>query len=490
MAREEDKQMTFADLELEVMGETINPILGIILTFINEKLAGVLLPMIHQELVAGLKNPNTGRPGLTPRQVLFSLILQRIKSWSLRELRERIADGITLRKFTGFYCNAVPKYSAFQRAFSKLKPGTMVKINDLVNRAAITADLENGDLLRSDTFVIETDVHFPTDASLLADSVRKICSLIDKLRKLLPCLELPFSGRLRAAKRTARLLDQMPFAQRKSKQECLYRELVSITEEAARGALNVIKIVKSTKGINPLLAIAAEFLCEDIKTYCLRADQVLDQTQRRVFEGETVPVSEKIFSIFETHTDLIRRGKPRKNVELGHKILTDQSTYGLITKYEILDGNPSDHDHVASSLQHHKELHGAPPIAYAADRGFSTTATITLVGEEVLIECLPKRGKPGQERTAYENTDVFLAGKRYRAGVEGTISALLRGRGLRRCLMSGLEHFKLFVGAGVLAQNLMRIANLILNPEKAAQEHQELKRYAQMAKAEAQANAA
>ena len=183
-------------------------------------------------------------------------------------------------------------------------------------------------------------------------------------------------------------------------------------------------------------------------------------SRRRVLQGEQVPNEAKIFSIFETHTDIIKRGKARKPVEFGHKVFLAESGVGLITDYRVLDGNPPDEGHVTPSLKRHKKLFGASPELYAGDRGFYSPANIKACHNAgVARECVPQRGgRKTPERQAYEKSPAFRKGQRFRAGVEGRISVLFRGRGMKRCPLEGPERFEVFVGAAVLANNLMVIA--------------------------------
>ena len=176
-----------------------------------------------------------------------------------------------------------------------------------------------------------------------------------------------------------------------------------------------------------------------------------------------VPNEDKIFSLFEPHTDLIKRGKARKPVEFGHKVLLSESGRGLITEYRVLDGNPTDDRHVEPSLLHHQELFGIPPALSAHDRGFYSPAAIQACQTAgVATECIPQRGgRKTPERAAYEKSRAFRQGQRFRAGIEGRISVLFRGRGMKRCLLHGRERFEVFVGLAVLANNLLVIADLL-----------------------------
>ena len=173
-----------------------------------------------------------------------------------------------------------------------------------------------------------------------------------------------------------------------------------------------------------------------------------------------LPTAEKIYSIFEPHTDLIKRGKVQTPVEFGHKVFLAESARGLITQYEVLDGNPVD-----EAMWHRRwNATGRPsatcPEFYGSDRGFFSEKNVTSCKQEgVKVVCIPQRGgNKTPEREAYEKSRAFKDGQRFRAGIEGRISVLFRGRGMKRCLAEGRERFELWVGAAVLANNLMKIA--------------------------------
>jgi IS5 family transposase len=187
-----------------------------------------------------------------------------------------------------------------------------------------------------------------------------------------------------------------------------------------------------------------------------------------VLNGEQVPTAEKIYSIFEPHTDLIKRGKVLTPVEFGHKVLLAESAVGLITQYDVLEGNPSDEIHVIPSLQHHRQIFGQGPKLYGTDRGFFSEQNVEACEDGgVTTVSIPQRGgSRTPQREAYERSRAFKDGQRFRAGIEGRISVLMRGRGMKRCLAQGLEHFELFVGAAVLANNLMKIGELLVKGAK------------------------
>jgi len=342
MSRTLDPQLSFADLELSRLGVHLDPALQRIDTFFDQH--STLVEQVRLDLERGLKKPGTGRNGITPSQALRSLTLMRIKNWDYRELRERINDGYTLRGFTQFDSQLVPKHDAFNRAFNRLTPATLEAINQAVVQAAVQLGLEDGKKLRVDTTVVETNIHYPTDATLLWDSVRTITRLVEDLHDKFPHGVQGFTNRTRSARRRMQQIQRMTAQQRQQQQVPKYRELLAITGQVVQNARQVVKQTEGMGGIDVVAGLAIDQLRQQINAYCDLADRVIDQTRRRVLEGEQVPSEQKVYSIFEPHTDLIKRGKVLKPVEFGHKVFLAESAQGLITDYRVLKGNPADSD--------------------------------------------------------------------------------------------------------------------------------------------------
>ena len=467
MSRLAQPQLSFADLELRHQGVHLDPLLQGILTFLDDQ--ATLVEQVRQDLVRGLKNPNTGRDGITPAQTLRSLILMRVKNWDYRELRERINDGLTLRTFTDFDCHRVPKHDAFNRAFNRLTPATMQTINQAVVLAAVQRGLEDGKQLRVDTTVVETNIHFPTDATLLWDTVRTVTRLIEDLHEILPRGVQGFTNRTRSARRRMQALERMSAQERHTQQEPKYRELLGITGQVLENARQVVKKATRVKGMDVMEQAMVDQLRKEITAYCELGDRVIDQTRRRVIDGEQVPAEEKVYSIFESHTDLIKRGKARKPVEFGHKVFLAESAQGLITDYQVLNGNPADTTQVRPSLERHQQIFHCAPDLYAGDRGFYSAENLDECQKAGVNQVsIPQRGgQKTAEREALERSPAFKKGQRFRVGIEGRISVLFRGRGMKRCRAQGRERFEVLVGAAVLANNLLRIAEMLRNGKPA-----------------------
>lgn len=440
-------------------GLRLEPLLETISSFLDRQ--HEMIERVRHDLVRGLKQPRKGRRGMTAPQVLRSLVLMRLKNWDYRELRERIADGLTLRQFTDFYCDPVPKHDAFNRGFNRLTSETLKAVNDLVVQAAVELGLEDGAKLRVDTTVVETDIHHPTDNTLLWDVVRVVTRLIRRLAKALKLRRIKgFRDRRRSARRRMYAIQRMTTRQREDRQTATYRELVGIAEEVLANAKIALDKTSKMRGKDVFAAMKIDAIRTEIGHYCGLGERVIDQTRRRVLDGEQVPNADKIYSIFEPHTDLIKRGKVRTPLEFGHKVFLAESAIGLITQYEVLMGNPSDEVHVEPSLQRHRRAFRRAPALYGADRGFFSEQNVAAcVRGAVKVASIPQRGgSKTPQRQAYEKSAPFKQGQRFRAGIEGRISVLMRGRGMKRCRAVGDERFALFVGAAVLANNLMIIA--------------------------------
>jgi len=444
-------QISFVDLEL---GQNVglDPLLKQISDFLDRH--GELLSAVHHDLRHSLKKARRGRKGINAEQALRSFILMRTKSWDYRELAERVADGLTLRKFTRFGGARVPSHRAFHRAFVRLTTENLRQINDSVVAAAVEMGLERGDKLRMDTTVVESDIRYPRDSGMLWDTVRVLSRLVNSIAEIVPKACTEFPRRTRRAKRRMQEIARM--RERERRQRTLkrkYRDLIGVTAEVIDKAGSVVAKARKTgcSGMLDVLRLGA--LCDQVEHFCGLGQRVIEQSERRVFRAETVPAEEKLYSI-------LKRGKVYKPVEFGHKVLLVESRIGLITDYKVLDGNPIDSKELVPSIQRHRKQFGKVPDILAGDRGFHDVAggdQLSRLG--VKLVAIPQRGgKRSIEQEKFEKSRPFKQAQAFRSGIEGRISVLFRGRGMKRCLWSGSQRFELFIAAAVLANNLLVIA--------------------------------
>jgi IS5 family transposase len=237
-----------------------------------------------------------------------------------------------------------------------------------------------------------------------------------------------------------------------------YQRLVRVTQASVDQAKRVLA------GLAGCVDEQVQELRVHLEQFIPRIEQVIDQTRRRVFEGEKVPAEEKIVSIFEPHTDIVCRGKANQPVEFGHKVWFDEVEGGIVSGYRILDGNPADSNQWVPSIDHHIELFGQSPHQASADRGVysaSNEAYAEQVGVKRVI--LPKPGHKSADRRQHEKQHWFERGRHFHAGIEGRISVLKRKHGLDRCLYHGEDGFGRWVGWGVIAGSLAVMGSALSN---------------------------
>src|SRR5260221_1056951 len=287
-------------------GLRLEPLLQAISDFLDDQKD--MIEQVRRDLTRGLKKAGTGRSGLTPQQILRSLVLMRIKNWDYRELRERIADGCTLRQFTDFYCLPVPRHDAFHRGFTRLTPATLKAINDLVVQAAVDLELEDGQKLRVDTTVVQTDIHHPTDNTLLWDVVRVVTRLVGRLAKAMERRRIKgFCDRTRAARRRMLAIQRMTTTQRHHQQRGKYRELIGIAEEVIESARTALRQTRKARGKDIITDLAMAEIRKEIEHFCGLGARAIDESRRRVLSGAQVRTAAKVSSIFLAPNEPVQR---------------------------------------------------------------------------------------------------------------------------------------------------------------------------------------
>jgi IS5 family transposase len=325
-----------------------------------------------------------------------------------------------------------------------------------VAELAVQHKVTKGKKLRTDGTVVASNIHSPSDSRQLADSVRVLERTVQRARKISQAIRTVVKETGTKLTRKARDLARRIGENARKKVEAakemgrqLYRALVGQAETIIEAACQTLPPLRKMSGKY------AQRLADTLENFIPLAEQVIDQTERRVFQNEQVPAQEKIVSIFEPHTDIICRGKETKPVEYGHKVWLDEVDGGIVSHYRILDGNPPDAPQWQPSLKAHQKLFHHPPQQASADRGVYSPDNEQLaqkMGVKRVI--LPKPGHKSRQRKTFENRKWFVCGRKWHAGVEGRISVLKRAHGLERCLDHGENGFHRWVGWGVIAGNL------------------------------------
>ena len=397
----------------------------------------------------------TGRKSTPVEVVMRMLTVKRLYGLSYQKTEYQVKDSLVLRQFCRVYLEDIPDDTTLIRWANLVKAETLIAFNQRVTKLATELRVTRGRRLRTDGTVVETNIHAPTDSHLLADSVRVIGRTLQRVKQVLSeQTELGarvFRNRTRSARKTARQVRRL-IARQKEAGKRVYRKLVQIAQRSVSQAKQVLAALEESS------LQEAQGLKATLETFIPRAEQVIEQTIRRVFLDEKVPADEKIVSIFEPHTAIIRRGKAGKPVEYGRKVWLDEVEGGIVTRWEVLDGNPSDTFQWVPSLDAHQQLFGRPPTQASADRGvFSALNEVEAKRRGVKRVVLPKPGKKSEQRRQYEKEPWFRKARKWHAGVEGRISVLKRCYKLDRCLNHGDNGFHRWVGWGVIANNLKKI---------------------------------
>jgi transposase, IS5 family len=402
------------------------------------------------------KTCKTGRSSTPVEVILRMLVVKRLYGISYEETERQVSDSLRLRQFCRVYLNTVPDDTTLIRWANLIQPKTLEKFNERITQLAIERKVTRGRKMRTDGTVVESNIRPPSDSRLLADSVRVLARSVERGRKLLKDsgqkVQAGYENLTQEAKRLARqigetLRSKKEAAQTQGRQH--YQDLLSMTEQTIQWAVHTEKQLRQRSQQK------AKQLTETLTHFIPLAKQVIEQTQRRILKNEKVPAQDKIVSLFEEHTDIIRRGKEAHPVEYGHKVWLNEVEGGLVSNYRILDGNPSDEQQWKPSLKAHVKTFQQPPQQASADRGVSSEPNEQFAQDlGVKHVILPKRGYRSKVRLKHEHKAWFVKGRHWHAGVEGRISVLKRAHGLGRCLNHGETGFHCWVGWGVIAGNL------------------------------------
>jgi IS5 family transposase len=425
-----------------------------------------IIDAIHVDLAEALEDATVrdcrgAKFKFTSDTILRMVIGQIIESLSLRQIVIRIDDSNFLRQFVRIYNGPMIDFTAYCKLRNLIRPATWKQMNDLLAQAAFQDHCIAGHKLRIDTTAVETNIHWPTDSSLLWDTYRTLGRIIEQIREIDPVVvgdrRLLLKKVKRLAQRIARKAARNPKAIEALKP--LYIRLFELIENILQWSDDLAcklapRIAAGRYG--PLEAAALEFCLQELRRFRALGVRVLDQACRRVILDEAVPNSEKIFSLFEPHTELLKRGKADQPIEFGHMIQIQQVEAKFITDYEVFEKKPVEYELLEPALERHKELFGEYPDELSADKGYyQNMEQIDRLGRIIELVAIAKKGRRTQEQIERETDPAFRHAQRFRAGVEGTISFLKRVLGLFRCYSKGWEHYVATVGATVLVHNLL-----------------------------------
>jgi transposase, IS5 family len=407
-----------------------------------------ILSAVHEDLLELSEGDATGREGdYTSENILRALIVQHREGLPFREAVIRIGSDPFLQDFLRMRKRAVMDFTFLDKCFLAIRPETWRRANELLGRYGVAEEMVSTNVIRTDTTVVESNIHYPTDASLLWDTWRVASRLLVRAREIDPA-SVPHRFHDDKIKGLYLYVTRYMPSTSKSRQrqvKTTFRTLiertgwiVAIAGEFARTA---------SHGNSALAEIALE-----LRAYLPSMEKVVATARRAQIEGETVPAADRVFSLFEPHAELIKRGRREKPVEFGHKVLLCQTIEKFITDYEVYEQQEADCNLTESVIQRHEKLFGERPEVLAADKGFCPAeAKFQELAEQVDTLAIPRRMRDFMDK-------ALVYWQAFRAGIEGTISGLKRAFRLIRCYFRGFRSFSAAVGLGVFCHNLIVLA--------------------------------
>lgn len=418
-----------------------------------------LLLLIQQELAKRCQKSKTRGRRATPAEVVFRmLLLKHVRDWSYETLSREVRANLVYREFTRIGGAKVPDDRTMGNLARQLGPEVIEKLHRRVVEIAQENKLAAGRKMRVDTTVVETDIHYPTDSTLLGDGVRVLTRIMKKVTAVVGKVGTQMRDRSRSAKLKVLAIaraSRNKTEHGREKMKKAYLQLLEITSRVTGQAKKFgSEIAGGIKRGNLSVLHKAK---EQLDRMIPRVQQVLRQTRERVLGGNT-KADGKLLSIFETHTEVIRKGKANKPNEFGKLVLIQEAEDQIVTRYQVCDQRPADSTLLGGCLEQHVEQLGRAPESVAADAGFFSAANESKA-EQMGVKrvSIPSYGAKSPARKQRQKERWFKELQKWRTGCEGRISVLKRRHGLRRTLYRGSDGIRRWVGLGVIADNIIHI---------------------------------
>lgn len=407
----------------------------------------IVYDLAHADLIRNTKS-NAGANGMSAEQVVKIAILKQMTGLSYKKLAFHLIDSTSYRRFCHIGIgDKTFKKSALCKNVKRLSPETWEEIHRIIIGYAQGSAIEKGREVRIDCTVVSSNIHAPTDSSLLYDSVKVLARLLKKSKEDFGETNSDFANHTKRAKRRALAVLN---AKNKNDRKKYYIDLIKVTRQTIGYSEAMVLALSS----NP--STFASLMADEIKSYIALALEIIDQTERRVNNNEKVPSSEKVTSIFEPHTDIIR--KDRRDTFFGHKICLTGGSSNLILDCKILDGNPADVTLVDDMLDRQNDIYNRYPLKVAFDGGFTSKSNLDKALDKGIKDvCFSKRRNLETEDMCRSEW-VYKRLRKFRAGIEAGISRLKRCFGLSTCTWKSLRSFKSYVWASIVSANLQMLA--------------------------------
>jgi len=408
------------------------------------------------------KSKSRGRHGVAAEVVLRLLILKHIRNWSYAVVEREVRANLVYRDFTRVGAGKAPDAKTMGRWGVALGGDVIKQIHARMVALAQSHGLTEGRRMRVDTTVVETNIHYPTDSSLLGDGVRVLIRNMKKITKIVGEAGAKLRDRSRSVK--LRMLDIARAARSKAKQgqeklKRAYQQLLNSTSrvvgQAKRFSKEIAEGVKRSMDVVKQLGL--EGLRQEIDAMVPRVKQVMKQTRARILRGDTRSDG-KLVSLFEPATEIIRKGKAGKPTEFGKMVKLQEAENQIVIDYEVYAQRPNDADLLIAAVETHQAKLGRTPRLVAADAAFySAKNEAAAIAKGVKRVCIPNRSTKSAERKREQKKRWFRSGQKWRTGCEGRISVIKRRHGLNRSRYKGDAGMQRWVGLGVIADNLINI---------------------------------
>jgi transposase, IS5 family len=413
----------------------------------------------------GQRHPRSrtrGRHQTPAEVVLRMLILKHVRNWSYETLEREVRANVVYRSFCRIGMEKVPDAKTLVRLGQAVGPEAIRELHDRLVAMAQERKIIQGRKMRVDTTVVESNIHYPTDSGLLNDGARVLTRTMKQIEQKAGGLKRKIRDRKRSVtKRVIAIAHALrhkgPAGEEKRKRE--YRELLQVTRQILGDARRVLEEVEE---LPRRRRTAARGLCEHLKTMADRVRSVVRQTKARIFGGLT-KLPDKIVSLFEPHTEIIRKGKAGKPNEFGKLVQLQEAENQIITHYEVYENRPADQRLLIPAVETHARKLGRVPRLVAADAGYYSRANEEAAKNMgVRYVSIPNRSTRSEERRKLQKRRWFKQGQVWRTGCEGRISTVKRRHGLARCRYHGMDGMQRWIGLGVIADNLINIGKCLV----------------------------
>ena len=414
-----------------------------------------LLTLLHHDLKKLSTSPKGRKSDYSSEQILRALIVMFVEDEDYRGAVVLIANSEFFQHFVRLGNKPVMDFTFLCKAFGVIREQTWKILNKTLSHYARDAKKISAEKLRVDTTAVETNIHYPTDSSLLWDSFRTLSRVLKSVQTDLAQMGMSHRFHIKKVKKLAQYISRN--ASRKSKHvkrkiRAVYRALIKRVRRLAEIAQRAELVLRSR------FDIIWNATADELARYTPIVEKIIDQAHRRIFDGVSVPSCEKVYSLFEEHTELLKRGKAGKPIEFGHKVLIAETKEKFIIHYDAYKRQPADKDLVDQTLEAHTNVFGEMPGVFATDKGFyESIKKIEELEKKIDTVSMAKKGRRTQAQTEREHSEAFRDGQRFRAGSEGTISVLKRVFKLNRCQFKGYKNFAASIGCAVFCHNLVML---------------------------------